>query len=162
MTAPTSGSILTTGPSATICILDAGPMLAYLFGEKGEKIVRDTLADTTNTCYAHAVNLTEVFYVMLRQRGEQAAEAAIAALKADGITVQEDMDTAFIKDLAKLKARGNISLADCCCLALATRLQGVVMTTDHAEFAPLAALGIYPIYFIRPTKTKSMSDQGRS
>ena len=59
------------------------------------------------------------------------------------------MGRSFWERVGSHTARGRIALADCFCLALAIELGGEVVTTDHAEFDPLVALGICPIRFIR-------------
>jgi predicted nucleic acid-binding protein len=124
-------------------------MIAYLQGEPGGPVVAALLSDPNTVCYAHAVNLAEVYYHMLRAFDEPTAEAALADLAADGVITREDMDPAFWKSIAKLKARGRISIADCFCIALAQRLGGEVVTTDHHEFDALVPLGLCPIRFIR-------------
>ena len=59
------------------------------------------------------------------------------------------MDDDFWRRVGEFKARGRISLADCFCLALAERLSGQVVTSDHKEFDPIVPLNIVPILFIR-------------
>jgi predicted nucleic acid-binding protein len=48
-----------------------------------------------------------------------------------------------------VQARGRISLADCFALALAERVGGTLVTSDHHEFDPIVPLAICPILFIR-------------
>ena len=59
------------------------------------------------------------------------------------------MDREFWERVGAHKARGQIALGDCFCLALAETLGGQVVTSDHREFDPLVPLGICPITFIR-------------
>jgi predicted nucleic acid-binding protein len=136
-------------PSADVYVMDAGPMIAYLQGEAGGTVVQALLADTTNTCYTHAVNMMEVYYHFLRAFDEPTAEQAVADLITDGIVLREDIDESFWKGIGKLKAQGRISIADCFCIALAQRIGGELVTTDHHEFDPLVPLGLCPIQFIR-------------
>ena len=124
-------------------------MIAYLEAETGGDIVRGLLEDVDARCYAHAVNVAEVHYHVMRRSDEVTADASIETLIADGIVVREDMDTAFWKSISRLKARGRLSIADCFCIALAQRLSGEVVTTDHHEFDVLVPLGLCPIRFIR-------------
>ena len=42
-------------------VLDACALIAYLRAEAGASVVGDALADSANTCFAHGVNLCEVF-----------------------------------------------------------------------------------------------------
>jgi len=124
-------------------------MIAYLRAEPGDELIRSLLEDNANVCYAHAMNITEVFYDFLRGSDEKTADAAVGALLADGVNVREDMDWAFCRDLGKLKAAHRIAVADCFCLALGRRLSAEVLTTDHHELDALAPLGLCAIQFIR-------------
>ncbi len=130
-------------------ILDACAMIAYLGGEPGALVVDAILRDSTVSVYAHSINLCEVYYHFLRCSDEFTAKQAIDDLLADGVVERSDMGRDFWERAGQLKARGKISLADCCCVALAQQLSGQVVTSDHGEFDSLMLLGICPILFIR-------------
>jgi PIN domain nuclease of toxin-antitoxin system len=130
-------------------ILDACAMLAYLKGEPGALIVDSLLRNTTATCYAHAINLCEVYYDFLRHSEERIAKQALFDLYTDGVIERQDMGRQFWHRVGQHKARGGISLADCFCIALAQYLKGEVVTSDHREFDSLVPLGLCPINFIR-------------
>ncbi len=130
-------------------VFDAGPMMALLKGEPGNQVVAKTLIDNPNECFAHIFNLTEVYYLFFRLGGTTAAEAAIQSLLIAGITPCEDAYAAFWKEAAVFKGKHPLALPDAFCLALAVRLSGTVVTTDHAEFDSLVPLGYCPIIFIR-------------
>jgi len=130
-------------------VLDAGPMMALLKGEPGGQVVVKILIDNPGECFVHVFNLTEVYYLSYRSAGTSGAEAVIQALLAVGIIPREDADTAFWKDAAAFKGKHPLALPDAFCLALAVRLSGTVVTTDHAEFDSLVPLGYCPIVFIR-------------
>lgn len=130
-------------------ILDASAMVAYLEGEPGEDVVAEVLADPVDACYAHAINLCEVYYNALRVSGLPTAHAALASLYADGVIERKDMSRKFWQRVGSHKSKGGISLPDCFCVSLAQELDGEVVTSDHHEFDRLAALGIVPIRFIR-------------
>lgn len=49
-----------------INVLDASAMTAYLKGEIGEDIVENILTDPDIDCFAHAINLCEVYYDAIR------------------------------------------------------------------------------------------------
>jgi PIN domain nuclease of toxin-antitoxin system len=129
--------------------LDAGPMIAFLGNEPGAEVVEDVLTEPGSSCYAHIFNLAEVYYIYARRGGMTMAEAAIQALSDAGIIARDDHDTAYWKEAANFKANHAIALPDAFCLALARRLGGTVVTTDHAEFDPLVPLGYCPVLFIR-------------
>jgi PIN domain nuclease of toxin-antitoxin system len=130
-------------------ILDASAMVAYLEAEPGGTVVAAVLANPTAVCYAHSMNLCEVYYQGIRRKGIPGAQVAMASLYADGVIERRDMNRPFWQRVAELKARGRISLPDCFCISLAQELGGEVVTSDHGEFDPLVLLGIVPINFIR-------------
>ena len=129
--------------------LDASAMVAYLNGETGASVVAGLLGDSNNVCYAHVMNLCEVYYGTLRATDEHTARAALSTHYADGVTVRRDMNQCFWQRVGRLKARGRISLPDCFCIVLAQQIGGEVVTSDHHEFDPLVSLGIVAILFIR-------------
>jgi predicted nucleic acid-binding protein len=129
--------------------LDASAMVAYLNGEPGDTVVDGLLQGSDASCYAHAVNLCEVYYGYLRSSDERTARQVIADLYATGVNARRDLSEAFWFDVGRLKARGKISLADCFSIALARAISGQVVTSDHGEFDPLVPLGTCPIRFIR-------------
>jgi predicted nucleic acid-binding protein len=65
------------------------------------------------------------------------------------VVERNDIDSLFWRSVGQLKASGRISLADCFCIALAQRVAGEVVTSDHHEFDPLVPRGLCPIRFIR-------------
>ena len=132
-----------------IHVLDAGPMVAYLKAEPGAPVVAQTFTDNPGECYAHILNLAEVYYLFFRRGGISTAEAAIQTLLDAGVIPREDADSVFWKAAAAFKGRHPLALPDGFCLALAQKLSGIVVTTDHAEFDPLTPLGYCPILFIR-------------
>lgn len=132
-----------------IHVLDAGPMIALLNGESGDAVVTQVLIDNPGECFAHVFNLMEVYYIFFRRGGASAAETAIQTLRDAGVVPREEADTAFWKDAATLKGTHALALPDTFCLALARRLGGTAVTTDHAEFDPLVPFGYCPILFIR-------------
>jgi PIN domain nuclease of toxin-antitoxin system len=133
----------------SVHILDASAMIAYLGAEPGGLVVRTLLNDPTAVCYAHIVNLCEVYYNTIRSTDVSRARQTILNLYSDGVIARRDMGTAFWQRVGELKARRGISLPDCFCISLAQQLSGEVVTSDHGEFDPLVPPGIVPINFIR-------------
>ena len=129
--------------------LDACAMIAYLRGEPGGTVVDGFLNNPADKCYAHTINLLEVYYDFIRKHNEPIARQALADLAAVGVSERRTMSKPFVLRVGQLKARGRISLADCFCIALAQDLSGQVVTSDHHEFDPLLPLAIVPIHFIR-------------
>jgi predicted nucleic acid-binding protein len=126
-------------------------MIAYLRDETGADIVRDLLFDNTELCMAHAINLCEVYYTLVRYTDEDEVRSAIQdLLEAKGLVVREDLDEAFWIDVGRHKAAiGSVPLADCFVVALANRTDAEVVTADHPDFDPMEEQGLCRVKFIR-------------
>ena len=130
-------------------VYDACALIAYLEDEPGADDVDALLADGSNTGFVHAINLCEVFYHVRRLHGEDAALVAYAGILNLGLSVREDMDEGLWQHAARLKADFHrISLADCICVALANRVDGLIVTCDRHEIEPLVAAGECKALFI--------------
>ena len=124
-------------------------MLAYLREEPGEEVVASLLQDTETICYAHTINLTEVFYIISRRIDKATALKAIKTLRNDGVIFRKDMSVDFWQEVGDMKAGGRIALPDCFCLALAQKLGAECVTADRNEFEPMTGVVSCPILFIR-------------
>jgi uncharacterized protein with PIN domain len=62
--------------------LDSSALLALVRNEPGAGVVLTALTRAGNVCYAHEVNLCEVFYVRARELGEAQAERDLELLLA--------------------------------------------------------------------------------
>ena len=131
-----------------IYILDSCAMIAYLRSEIGANVVQKII-DSVNTCYAHAINLCEVYYDFWRVGGRATAEQAIEDLLVLGVVEKNDFDRFFWKKVGEIKANNKASLADCIAIVLANRLGGTVLTSDYHEFDKLARNKVCSIQFIR-------------
>jgi PIN domain nuclease of toxin-antitoxin system len=133
-----------------IYVLDACAMIALLRGEPGEDVVWSYVRDDNIPCQAHSINLCEVYYNFCRVGGEDIATGAIADLKALGIIERNDFDLEFWQEAGRHKALvKRISLADCFAITLANRVGGVLLTSDHHEFDPIADRGSCQVMFFR-------------
>ena len=132
-----------------IYIFDACAMIALLRKETGEAVVAACLADNQSVCFAHALNLCEVYYDFYKAGGASVAELSISELKTLGVTERNDMDETFWKEVGRLKANHRASLADLCAVALTNKLAATLLTSDHHELDALHAAQICPIQFIR-------------
>lgn len=96
------------------------------------------------------MNLMEVFYHVSRQIDVLAARGALEQLALDGLIRDATFDAAFLEDAAQLKADWKkVSLADCCGVALARRLNAQFVTTDRHELENLSAAKVADIFFTR-------------
>ena len=132
-----------------IDVLDSSAMIAFFNGEEGADVVEKILFDSELSCYAHSINVCEVFYDSIRRKNEAYAEKVLNDLVAAGVIIRNDFDEAFWKQVARLKAVHRASLADFCAVVLANRLNGVFVTADHHEFDKLARNKVCSIQFIR-------------
>jgi PIN domain nuclease of toxin-antitoxin system len=132
-----------------IYVHDASALIAYLRNEPGAQSVVDILIEQDSVHVVHAVNLCEVYYDAIRTSSQTDAETVLTEVSSLNIVTRHDLDDALWKAAAVLKAGGGLSLADCFALALAQRLEGVLLTADHREFDPIATQGICRITFIR-------------
>lgn len=132
-----------------IYVLDSCAMIAYLRKEVGADVVQEIIVDSANICYAHSINLCEVYYDFWRVGGRVAAEQTIEDLLVLGIVEKNDFDQLFWKEAGKIKANNKASLADCIAVVLSNQLGGTVLTSDHHEFDKLAQDRVCSIQFIR-------------
>ena len=130
-------------------VLDASAMIAVLQGEPGAEVVESVLRDMEKKKVAHGVNMCEMYYHFLRQNNEAAAEGAVSTVLGLKVAVREDMDSVFWRSVGQLKRAHTLALGDCFCVAMAMRLGGEVVTSDHHEMNALVPLKICPILFIR-------------
>jgi len=129
-------------------VLDSSAMLALLYKEDGAVEVAAELA--SGSCYAHAVNLCEVFYDFMRTYDDPRAQQAVVDLGAMGVRCRRDLDDEFWQAAGRLKATyKRVSLADCFCAVLASRLGFELITSDRHEMEPLASAGVCRVRFIR-------------
>ena len=132
-----------------VAVLDACSMIAYLRGEPGGDVVNSIISNPINRCYAHVVNLMEVYYEFWRADSPRRAESAISDLLSDHIFPRDDIDTAFWKSVGAVKAQHALAIGDCFAIALCQKLKGELVTSDHHEMDALASAGVCPILFIR-------------
>ncbi len=130
--------------------LDASAMIAFVTAEQGGDIAEQILADPTNQCFAHAINLCEVYYDACRRMGPLGAKSLISDLADSGVSFRSDMEPAFWREAGRLKAQARrISLADCFGLVLAAALEAEFVTADRHEMEALGNRAEYRIRFIR-------------
>ena len=130
-------------------VLDSSAMIAYLRKEPGGFEVEGTITDPNTICYAHAINLCEVYYDAIRVGGPTEAEQLLKALFALGVIERNDFDTEFWKKVGLLKAYYKASLADFCGIVLTNRLKGTFLTADHHELDTIAETNVCLVQFIR-------------
>ena len=124
------------------CVVDASAVLAWLFKERGEEVVDKVLPLSVLS----AVNLAEVLY---RADEEGMSTRTLRQdLEALGVTVEPfiDEDARRVQEIRRAARRESIrlSLADCCCLATAARLDLPVVGGDQAWEVLRVAIEVHP------------------
>jgi PIN domain nuclease of toxin-antitoxin system len=135
--------------------LDASALLALVRAEPGQEVVAAALADPDEPCFAHYMNLCELFYVTLRERGEDEAQEILTALiDESGVISYGNNDPDLFWEAGRLRAlatsqRLALSLGDCFCIATARALGAELLTCDRHEFEPVQSMELCTIRFIR-------------
>lgn len=117
-------------------VLDSFAVLAFLQKESGSASVKEILEKARRkgvTVFLSELSLGEVYYILIRALGVADANIALAhiiALPMSIVPVGRD----DVLAAAQLKARGNISYADCFVVVLAAHKHATVVTGDR-EFA---------------------------
>lgn len=105
--------------------LDAWAVLALLRNEPAAEQVEGALAEG---CVCSWINLGEVLYIETRRL--DAAQATNAVERFADNVVAEPPDISLIREAAGLKARGDLSFADCFAIATAERHDVKLLTGD--------------------------------
>lgn len=115
-------------------VLDSWALLAYLKDEPAaQRIEEEWLARRPAAC---SLNLGEVLYIRIRDRGESAAANEVAAIRRNSNIVDPDWD--LVVAAAQLKAVGGLAYADSFCIATAERL-GIPVWTGDPEIIEIAS-----------------------
>jgi len=113
-------------------ILDAHALLVFLEREPGFEKVKAIFTaeiEKDKRLLMTSVNFGEVFYIVLRDVGEEKAleiEKTIPSLPIEIVNV----DIQIAKEAARFKSRGKMSYADCFVAALAKIHKGEIVTGD--------------------------------
>lgn len=130
-------------------VLDAFAVIAAVAGEPAAAAVEHELRQPGADVWISAVNYAEVFDQLIRvaRLDGGVVEASMQLLEAAGMRVAP-LDPHAGNAAGMLRARhyrrrlAELSLADCCALALATSLDAQLATADPALIAAAAAEGI--------------------
>ncbi len=119
-------------------VLDSYALIAYFEGEEGAETVagifKDTLADKAEV-FLCVVNWGEMYYIALREGGDDKAELYRSTLVKYPITIIE-ANKELTLQAARYKAFHRISYADAFATAL-TKLRKAELVTGDKEFKPL-------------------------
>ena len=124
-------------------MLDAWAVLSFFRDEPAAARVEQLIAGEPTLI--SSVNLGEVLYWTIRERGARAAERMVGKLRA--AVVVEDPDWPLVHAAAQVKARGGVSYADAFCVATAQRHDAPLYTGDPEI---LALKGLVELVDLRP------------
>jgi predicted nucleic acid-binding protein len=109
-----------------LVVFDSWALLAYLGGEPAAERIESVWLE--EGAAISSINLGEVFYIRIRQVGEESACADVESLR--GLLEVIDPDWALVSTAARVKAGGGLSYADAFCIATAHRAEGPLWTGD--------------------------------
>lgn len=119
-------------------VLDSFALIAYLEGEESGKYVIPILEDALEgkaDIYLSIINWGEIYYIALREGGEERAELYRTTISKYPITIVE-ANKELTLAAAKFKAHHKMSYADAFAAGLAELKKATLITGDK-EFKPL-------------------------
>lgn len=119
-------------------VLDSYALLAHLEGGDGGEKVAEILKKAQtgkHALYMSVINLGEVYYITMRERGADKAEEVLVLIEQLPIKIVE-VDRDLTKEAAKLKAKHPVAYADCFASALAIK-KNIKLITGDPEFKKL-------------------------
>ena len=128
-----------TGP----LVFDASPILVLYRKQNGWERVLDILGEATDNGFTHyisLVNLGEVYYMLLRDHGSEAALDGLERSRTFPIQVIRPTYDQMLQ-AGIFKAQGGISYADCYAAALAVERSVPILTGDP-EFSIVESNGV--------------------
>ena len=119
-------------------VFDSFAILSFLKGEPGSDRVKEYLLKVHSkqaTGYISAVNLCELYYIVMREKGYEDAEILMTSLRDWGLNVVL-VDEDIAKVAGQFKAQHPLSLADAFAAAASQKL-GACLLTGDTEFKQL-------------------------
>jgi len=119
-------------------VLDSYALIGYLEDEPFADDIQQLLLSAQQTkcrLYLHALQLGEVYYITLREKGKSDADLAWSLIKDFPVTFIETIDEELLLTAASLKATFPISYADAFAAA-ASVVHDAVLITGDPEFKP--------------------------
>lgn len=131
-------------------VFDSYALLALFAEETGADAVAAILNDPNSEVRISAINAGEVYYILLRRRGLEAARRVERMLfQQPGLDVVEPT-WERVRAAATLKADGGLSFADAFAAALAGELSAPLVTGDR-EFEHLERAGAVRVIWLSGT-----------
>jgi len=137
-------------PKHDTFVLDSYALIGYLEDEPFAQWFQQILLSARKKqckLYLHAIQLGEVYYIILREQGKQIADLAYARIKDFPISLIETIDENLLLSAASIKASFPLSYADAFAAALA-KIHDAVLLTGDPEFKILETKGIIKIKWL--------------
>jgi predicted nucleic acid-binding protein len=131
-------------------VLDSFALIGYLEDEPFAQEIEDLLQQAKKGLphiYLHALHLGEVYYITLREQGQDVADLAYTRIKRFPIKFVETINEELLLTAAALKANYPISYADSFAAALA-KVKNASLLTGDPEFRNLEEDGILKITWL--------------
>jgi predicted nucleic acid-binding protein len=131
-------------------VLDSFALIGYLENEPFAQEIEDLLYRAKNKIsrlYLHALHLGEVYYITLREQGQDLADLAYSRIKCLPINFVSVIDEELLLTAAALKANYSISYADSFAAALA-RIKNASLLTGDPEFRHLEEVGVLKLTWL--------------
>jgi len=137
-------------PSPTSLVLDSYALIGYLenepFADQIEALLNQARKGQSSL-YLHVIHLGEVYYITLREQGQDLADLAYSRIRAFPLNFIDHIDEKLLLTASSLKANYPISYADCFAAAMA-RLNRCPLLTGDPEFRTLEKEGIITINWL--------------
>ena len=108
-------------------IVDSSAWLSYFAGDHNADYFAEPIENTTELLVP-SITLAEVFKIILRQRDEDAALAAIAQIEQGQVIA---LDSRLSIDAAYYEVKYKLPLADSIIYATAMKYDAIIWTQDH-------------------------------
>jgi len=126
-------------PALNSIVIDSFALIGYLENETFSSRVENLLKQARRgkiQIYLHAIHLGEVYYITLREQGQDLADLAYSRIKAFPVKYIDIIDEELLLSAANLKANYPISYADAFAASLAIIKHSSLLTGDP-EFRKL-------------------------
>ena len=122
-------------------ILDACALIAFLNDEENADKIEELLSQSAEgevSISMSIINLLEVYYNELREKGVEIANVVLEAVQYYSIQIINTVSEQAFQEAARMKVSYKMSLGDCIGLATAIELSGQFVTSDHYELESVA------------------------
>ncbi len=131
-------------------VFDSYALIGYLENEPFSNQIEEILNKARkgdSRLYLHVIHLGEIYYITLREQGQDLADLAFSRIKAFPVKLIKHIDDKLLLTAATLKANYPISSADSFAAALA-EINKCPLLTGDPEFKILEKQGIITIEWL--------------